>query len=46
MNGFPVDNVGHSWPTTDGLDGGFTSFNATTASLIPFFERHWLMHSP
>ncbi|KZP16297.1 carbohydrate esterase family 1 protein [Athelia psychrophila] len=42
--GFTIDGLGHSWPSTAGLDGGTTSFNATTAEIIPFFDMHWLEH--
>ena len=38
--GFTVDGLGHSWPSTLGLDGQVTDFNATTADIIPFFEMH------
>jgi hypothetical protein len=40
--GYSVAGLGHSWPGTLGLDGGVTSFNATTASIIPFFNNHTL----
>ncbi|KAJ6464168.1 alpha/beta-hydrolase [Mycena vitilis] len=40
VNGFTVDGLGHSWPSTAGLDGGVTSFNATTANILPFFDMH------
>jgi poly(3-hydroxybutyrate) depolymerase len=40
VKGYNVAQLGHSWPTTLGLDGGKTSFNATTAAIIPFFESH------
>lgn len=42
MRGFTVVGLGHSWPSTTGLDGGTTTFNATTAEIIPFFDGHWL----
>ncbi|KAJ7764621.1 alpha/beta-hydrolase [Mycena maculata] len=39
VNGFTVADLGHSWPTTLGLDGGgITTFNATTANILPFFD--------
>jgi len=38
VNGFTVEGLGHSWPGTAGLDGGVTSFNATTANIVPFFD--------
>ncbi|KAJ7639780.1 alpha/beta-hydrolase [Mycena polygramma] len=40
INGFTVDGLGHSWPSTAGLDGGVTTFNATTANILPFFDMH------
>lgn len=40
VNGFTVDGLGHSWPGTAGLDGGVTTFNATTANILPFFDMH------
>ena len=43
VNGFTVKCLGHSWPSTLGLDGGITDFNATTAYIVPFFESHTLM---
>jgi len=42
VNGFSVRCLGHSWPSTLGLDGGITNFNATTAYILPFFESHTL----
>lgn len=42
VNGLTVKCLGHSWPSTLGLDGGFTDFNATTADILPFFETHTL----
>nr|GAT52889.1 predicted protein [Mycena chlorophos] len=42
VNGFTVDGLGHSWPGTAGLDGGVTTFNATTANIVPFFETYAL----
>lgn len=42
VHGFSVVNLGHSWPTTAGLDGGKASFNATTANILPFFESQVL----
>jgi len=42
VSGFTVKCLGHSWPSTLGLDGGITDFNATTADIIPFFEAHTL----
>lgn len=44
VNGFTVEGLGHSWPSTQGLDGGTTSFNATTANIIPFLEAQYLEH--
>ncbi|KAJ7658944.1 Alpha/Beta hydrolase protein [Mycena rosella] len=40
VNGFTIKGLGHSWPSTAGLDGGVTSFNATTANILPFFDMH------
>ncbi|KAF7343378.1 hypothetical protein MVEN_01770100 [Mycena venus] len=40
VNGFTVKGLGHSWPSTAGLDGGVTTFNATTANILPFFDMH------
>jgi poly(3-hydroxybutyrate) depolymerase len=40
VNGFTVDGLGHSWPGTAGLDGEVTTFNATTANILPFFDMH------
>ncbi|KAJ7440180.1 alpha/beta-hydrolase [Mycena latifolia] len=40
VNGFTVKGLGHSWPSTAGLDGGVTDFNATTANILPFFDMH------
>lgn len=40
VNGFTVKGLGHSWPSTAGLDGGVTDFNATTANILPFFDQH------
>ncbi|KAF8575778.1 carbohydrate esterase family 1 protein, partial [Ramaria rubella] len=40
VRGYTVTGLGHSWPTTAGLDGGVTTFNATTADIVPFFEAH------
>ncbi|KAJ7603814.1 hypothetical protein FB45DRAFT_958842 [Roridomyces roridus] len=41
VSGFTVDNLGHSWPTTLGVDGGgVTAFNATSANILPFFDAH------
>lgn len=37
--GFTVKGLGHSWPSTAGLDGGVTDFNATTADILPFFDQ-------
>ncbi|KAF7293027.1 hypothetical protein MIND_01202100 [Mycena indigotica] len=42
VNGFTVDGLGHSWPGTEGLDGGVATFNATTANIIPFFDTYAL----
>ena len=42
VNGFTVKCLGHSWPSTLGLDRGITDFNATTAYIVPFFESHTL----
>jgi len=42
VKGYTVAGLGHSWPTTLGLDGGITSFNATTAAIIPFFESQMI----
>ncbi|KAK7042493.1 Alpha/Beta hydrolase protein [Favolaschia claudopus] len=42
VNGFTVKELGHSWPSTLGLDGGVTTFNATTANILPFFDAHTL----
>ncbi|KAK7042504.1 Alpha/Beta hydrolase protein [Favolaschia claudopus] len=42
VNGFTVKELGHSWPSTLGLDGGVTTFNATTANIMPFFDAHTL----
>ncbi|KAF7977237.1 hypothetical protein HWV62_4341 [Athelia sp. TMB] len=42
VHGFSVLDLGHSWPSTKGLDGGVTSFNATTANILPFFESQVL----
>ncbi|KAF7968539.1 hypothetical protein HWV62_30155 [Athelia sp. TMB] len=44
MQGFTIVGLGHSWPTTTGVDGGTTSFNATSAEIVPFFDQHWLEH--
>ncbi|KAJ7491682.1 alpha/beta-hydrolase [Mycena galericulata] len=40
VSGFTVAHLGHSWPSTLGLDGGVTDFNATTANIVPFFDAH------
>lgn len=40
VNGYSVQGLGHSWPSTLGLDGQQTSFNATSQYIIPFFEAH------
>jgi poly(3-hydroxybutyrate) depolymerase len=40
VKGYTVDGLGHSWPTTNGLDGGKASFNATPDDIVPFFEAH------
>ncbi|EJD43594.1 alpha/beta-hydrolase [Auricularia subglabra TFB-10046 SS5] len=42
-----VEGLGHSWPTTLGLDSSgapnnTASFNLTTAHLVPFFNAHVL----
>ncbi|CAK5278313.1 unnamed protein product [Mycena citricolor] len=42
VQGFTVKDLGHSWPSTLGLDGGVTDFNATTANILPFFDAHAL----
>lgn len=42
VKGYTVDSLKHSWPSTLGLDGGVTSFNATTAAIIPFFNAYTL----
>jgi len=42
FSGFTVKDLGHSWPSTAGLDGGVTTFNATTANILPFFDMHAL----
>ncbi|KZP07784.1 carbohydrate esterase family 1 protein [Athelia psychrophila] len=42
VRGYTVDGLGHSWPSTLGLDGGVTTFNATTAAILPFFDAHVL----
>jgi poly(3-hydroxybutyrate) depolymerase len=43
VSGFTVKGLGHAWPSTLGLDGDVTDFNATTADILPFFETHTLM---
>jgi hypothetical protein len=42
VDGFTVKCLGHSWPSTLGLDGSVTDFNATT-DILAFFETHTLM---
>ncbi|KZP08298.1 carbohydrate esterase family 1 protein [Athelia psychrophila] len=42
VRGYTVTGLGHSWPGTLGLDGGVTTFNATTAAILPFFDAHIL----
>lgn len=39
IQAYTVAGLGHSWPSTTGADGGVTSFNATTAVIIPFFSQ-------
>lgn len=39
IQGYTIAGLGHSWPSTTGADGGYTSFNATTAVIIPFFQQ-------
>jgi hypothetical protein len=41
VSGFSVNCLGHSWPSTLGLHGGFTDFNAAT-DILPFFEVNTL----
>ncbi|KAL8287354.1 hypothetical protein RQP46_003806 [Phenoliferia psychrophenolica] len=45
--GVTVEGLGHSWPTTLGLDPSgspenVASFNMTSAFILPFFEAHTL----
>jgi poly(3-hydroxybutyrate) depolymerase len=45
--GLTVDKLGHSWPTTAGLDqsgrpNNTATFNFTSEVMIPFFDQHVL----
>jgi len=45
--GLSIEKLGHSWPSTPGLDiagapNQTATFNYTSEVLIPFFERHVL----
>jgi len=40
VKGYTIKDLGHSWPTTEGLDGGVAPFNATPDDIVPFFEAH------
>ncbi|KAJ7487499.1 hypothetical protein B0H11DRAFT_2230263 [Mycena galericulata] len=40
VSGYTMDHFGHSWPSTLGLDGGVTDFNAMIANILPFFDAH------
>lgn len=40
VNTFTIKGLGHSWPTTAGLDGGAATFNATPTYIVPFFDAH------
>lgn len=42
IRGYSVAGLGHSWPSTQGYDGGVTAYNATTAAIIPFFNNYTL----
>jgi poly(3-hydroxybutyrate) depolymerase len=40
VEGYTIDGLGHSWPTTKGLDGGTAPFDATPDDIVPFFDAH------
>ncbi|KII85665.1 carbohydrate esterase family 1 protein [Plicaturopsis crispa FD-325 SS-3] len=40
VTGYTIDGLGHSWPTTLGLDGDKALFNATPEYIVPFFDAH------
>lgn len=40
VKGYTVDGLGHTWPNTEGLDGGTAPFDATPDDIVPFFEAH------
>ncbi|KAI0917297.1 hypothetical protein AcW2_007466 [Taiwanofungus camphoratus] len=42
IHGYSVAGLGHSWPSTLGLDKQKTPFNATNEYIVPFFDLYTL----